>query len=855
MNSAKFYNDSSAAYYVTAFGDEYAAARVKQVPAADLISNKLCDPYVMGYVSAENFPAQFALNSASSDIDGKVIHFNNIMRETNFGWGFCNQGTHSNSYPYLVGITNANAYYDCNPYPNSDVALLLNKTKMCNVVHRVDSLRLYIKGVIMPVDEEPDDDGILFSNSDSRLVSPTNPITINITDYQNIVGTMDSDNPTKVTFSITFDGASRTFSFSDNDFNSSNVAKLYDSNNDYVIYIIIINIDFGGNGTICDYAYSSNSSGNTYITPFFRIPLTDDNTANLNTDICAMYIPAMGGINSYSYDKRFYYYTESQTIALGSGSTSNLIFAGYHVGCFPYDIDLDELQSFDNFGANKIGVIYGKYILDQTGSGSGYYGYRIYSQCRLIDGWKMYSFYHKTRVPNQTYSTSDYFKYNGLFSVSLFDENNTPLHERERTISTVAAMYEKLQPWQKLGADITIDEFTVDDIPEWTPPEPTNDGENIGDSVTRPATLGIGGTNGFVTQYAMRATDIQELGQILWTSVFDSDYWQNYMFSLALDTGSFSMSALLSFFVSLKVYPFALVNVPSYTPIGKNMYVGTGIHALEFTNNLHTINNYCDYISGGVCTVWSDNFYSDYRDYINASYTLYVPYCGTIQLNPGDVVRNTLKVQYAVDFATGGCVAYVDVYSWDGKRFTIAALPGQMGADVPLTATAAGAVASRFVGDAMKFGGLISGEIGNVAGGIVAGMSGQKPGGGSGNVLSGMAGMIGGLPAAVGMDLAPGFAMQAANMFSRGAVSAPMMSGGQGFASFGAPQKPYVQIRRGLYPKITNLENVCGYVSAGTYTIGDLSGFVQGDIKTDGLNCPENEKMQIRQLIAKGIYV
>lgn len=436
------------------------------------------------------------------------------------------------------------------------------------------------------------------------------------------------------------------------------------------------------------------------------------------------------------------------------------------------------------------------------------------------------------------------YKIGNDYYVAEFDDNYV--------ITGKLIPYANARTWQTfINPDNNV--FDYNDIPEPTPPG--GDAENVGDNITRPSTLGIGGTNGFVTQYALRATDIQELGQILWTSVFDSDYWQNYMFSLALDTGSFSMSSLLSFFVSLKVYPFALVNVPSYSQTGKNMYVGTGIHALEFTNNLHTINNYCDYIPGGECTVWSGYFFNDYRDYINATYTLYVPYCGTIELNPGDVVHSTLKVQYAVDFATGGCVAYVDITTQDGAQFTIAALPGQMGADVPLTATAAGAVASRFIGDAMKFGGLISGEVSGVAGGVVSAMMGKTPSGGYGNVLSGMAGMYGGLPAAVGMDLAPGFAMQAANMISRGAVSAPMMSGGQGFASFGAPQTPYVQIRRGIYPDVSELSTVCGSRGAGTYTIGDLSGFVQGDIKTDGLDCPENEKIQIRQLIAKGIYV
>lgn len=122
-------------------------------------------------------------------------------------------------------------------------------------------------------------------------------------------------------------------------------------------------------------------------------------------------------------------------------------------------------------------------------------------------------------------------------------------------------------------------------------------------------------------------------------------------------------------------------------------------------------------------------------------------------------------------------------------------------------------------------------------------------------MLSGMAAMMGGPMAAVGMDLAPGLASQALNMVTRGAITAPMMAGGRGFASFGAPQTPYVQIRRAIYPEISGLKTVAGAPAAGTFTVNQLSGFVQGDLKTDGLTCPDSDKTKIRELFTAGIYV
>lgn len=410
-----------------------------------------------------------------------------------------------------------------------------------------------------------------------------------------------------------------------------------------------------------------------------------------------------------------------------------------------------------------------------------------------------------------------------------------------------------LTDWQLLNGITTDDDFTKDRIPEYVP-EPGDEEENTGDKITRPASIGVGGTNGFVTQYALNRSDVAQLGALLWTSFVDQDYWQNYLFSLALDTGTFQLSGLLNFFVSLKVYPFPLINIDSFSQWGADMYIGTGIVPLHFNNNLHVINNYCDYISGGHIDI--PRYFNDYRDYINTEISLYLPFCGTVQLNPGDVIGNRIDIEYAIDFASGGCIAYVDLTTGDGAGYPVGALPGQIGADIPLTATAAGEVAARFIGDGLNVAGMIGGEVSRTASGVAGALGGNPSGGsGGGSMFAGVAGMYGGAGAAMAADLAPGLARQGLQMLQRGSVGAPMLSGGRGFAAFGAPSKPYVQIRRGIYPEVSGLGTVSGLPAAGTYTIGSLSGFVQGDAKVDGLSCPDSEKQKIRALLASGIYV
>lgn len=803
----------------------------------DSIANphaNIAEGYCMGYVTHEHMPDAFKLNFCSLPNAGDTTITFYKPEPANYSWGFVYERVFSNYSSTATTMYYRDSNNNVTRFSGFDyyqTANFVNAAQMCKATYP-DGLQISCR--YMFVLNSNFSDGYNMGADDNVNNVYINHIYQTTLTYLQMK-TIIENNSTFVTITDTLAGSTISVDINVNDFNEHGLA-IKTVNETYSIALII----YGWNANYYNqYSGWSGDSGRIPILPFFleSIPANMPNYWNIPEQNNVIVIPS-GYSNEYKIRWRNgSIYDSNASIALG----------GWNYDEFnPIEAESHGLDYTVNcIYKNKIYIICGWDGMNRA---------KLYPQFLPTDLFKIFQFFNKIEsgvtnwgdvINSSTYTTSH--------STALFETTNNPTGER--VTGNYQSIVSQLQPWQLENINITVSVYNPADLPPYDP-TPGGGGENVGDNVIRPSTLGIGGTNGFVTQYALRATDIQELGQILWTSVFDSDYWQNYMFSLALDTGSFSMSSLLSFFVSLKVYPFALLNVPSYSQIGKNMYVGTGIHALEFTNNLHTINNYCDYIPGGSCTVWSGYFFNDYRDYINATYTLYVPYCGTIELNPGDVVHSTLTVQYAVDFATGGCVAYVDVLTHDGAQFTIAALPGQMGADVPLTATAAGAVASRFIGDAMKFGGLISGEVGNVVGGIAAGMSGKTPtGGGYGNVLSGMAGIMGGLPAAVGMDLAPGFAMQAANMIARGAVAAPMMSGGQGFASFGAPQTPYIQIRRGIYPDVTGLSTVCGSRGAGTYTIGELSGFVQGDIKTDGLNCPENEKIQIRQLIAKGIYV
>ena len=409
----------------------------------------------------------------------------------------------------------------------------------------------------------------------------------------------------------------------------------------------------------------------------------------------------------------------------------------------------------------------------------------------------------------------------------------------------------KLRLWQYDVDEWAENEYTEEDLP---PYEPGGDGDDQGSntgSVLRPTTLGVGGTNGFITQYSMTASQIAEIGRLLWLSFTDPDYYKNFLFTLTT-TGTLNISNLLDYFVSLRVYPFPLINVPSHAAAGQDMWIGAGLVPLSFNTNLHTINNYADYIDAGSCTI--PRYYNDFRDFAHTQIMLYLPYCGTVQLNPADVVGSTLHAQYAVDFATGGVTAYVDCTTWDGSQFVIAVLTGSIGADIPLTASNAAQIAARIAGDALNFAGTvgeaISSDVGRSAQAIGSAATGDVVGAAIG-VANTYAGRIGGA-----LDVAQ-TGLQIATAES---VKMPMLSGGRGFGSFGAPQTAYVQIRRGIYAEgqqpTQGFKEAYGEAYSKPVQVSSCTGFtVFANVDTSGLQCDAMEREQVKKMMQAGIYI
>ena len=65
--------------------------------------------------------------------------------------------------------------------------------------------------------------------------------------------------------------------------------------------------------------------------------------------------------------------------------------------------------------------------------------------------------------------------------------------------------------------------------------------------------------------------------------------------------------------------------------------------------------------------------------------TLYLPFCGTVSIDPETYIGRTINVEYAIDLTTGTCTAFVSFIDAKGKRVITDTASGVCAIDLPVT--------------------------------------------------------------------------------------------------------------------------------------------------------------------------
>lgn len=378
-------------------------------------------------------------------------------------------------------------------------------------------------------------------------------------------------------------------------------------------------------------------------------------------------------------------------------------------------------------------------------------------------------------------------------------------------------------------------------VPVRPDPEDPGDEETGGDDYDPNDPSSLGGGFGFTTQYALRASHLSEIGQILWKGFANlQNYIDNFVYRVDPTTGSMNMEDIMQYFISLRAYPCPISALASTSAGGYDLYIGSGAVPLTLTTPISVVNSFIGYINAGDLSL--PYWFGDFRDY-DLNVTVNLPYCGTAELNPGDVMGGTLHCFYYVDLCTGACTGYVTCDTWEGSTILVASIPGQLGADVPLTATNSGRVMSRMYGDRIN---AVSNLV-DAAKAAVTGIGAIMSGNPAGAIRQGFAAFI---------DPAINEQKMLSEQAGRAAIAAPVLSSGKGFASFGTSKTAYVQVRSPIYAAPDNYAESVGVPSSTAVRIGDCSGFCQFvNVDVSGITTDAADQAAIRQALTAGIII
>lgn len=481
---------------------------------------------------------------------------------------------------------------------------------------------------------------------------------------------------------------------------------------------------------------------------------------------------------------------------------------------------------------------------------------------------------------SQTYTTA--------YSVAMYDVETTD-SLGERKSENYADIAAELLNWQKPGNDITVDEFKADDIPEWLPPgpEPSDWGDDRYGTVPGLWLSSDGITANFITPWVLKGSQVSNFGRFLWENLFLPDpddpsvingLWKNFLDAMGTywQTGSFDPASTLDFVVSLLYFPFDLTSNSADTS-SKQLYFGTGVLGLTVSSSYNTrkLSTYHGWIYGGGLNLAdaevkkSLGIPDDFRGLANTSACIYLPFCGTYQVNWADIKDSDLTIFYAIDFTTGACTAYV-ISSKSGSETYVLNASGIIGFSVPLSATNANRLAASILGDLSASGSKFFDTGHNAAAKIITGSNAETPsqmaGNGSddGGDLMSMQ-MAGGPIVGSAMSGITAGGRMAKEIFSKPSIGIPSMSGGSGWNALHCPRTPYLQVRTPQYIPDRGHGHHFGWPDGPKanmlYTVEslpkpDASNYYECvNVDTSSLSCTHEERQMIKRYLENGFYI
>lgn len=234
--------------------------------------------------------------------------------------------------------------------------------------------------------------------------------------------------------------------------------------------------------------------------------------------------------------------------------------------------------------------------------------------------------------------------------------------------------------------------------------------------------------------------------------------------------------------------------------------------------------------------------------------TLYLPFCGTVQLDPELYMGRWVNVEYAIDILTGNCSAYVSFTADNGKRVITDIASGNCAIDLPITGIQHITLDAQLYNateqiKAVKINNAISGlqQLGNL--GIAAA---------SGNALFGASAALG--VAGSAYNAIHGEEVAQYNLQH---TQLPVKMIGTTGACTGAMCElyPVVIFERPTLPDFRNFNEAAyastiGYACCISSTVSSFSGYTEfANVDLSGFDATAQEKAMLQQLLKSGVII
>jgi hypothetical protein len=808
------------------YRDEYTST-ISQIYSSDGSVSQ--EAYWLGWISYDNLPIYCQHNTVNED-ENSITFVNDTVAQ-NYPIGYVyNGGSENYNHVYMQNdeplVTPANTCrFINNLHPEYSAHMVSTNFGNITIGYNIAIDGIYIVG------------GFVYG-----------------TDTGGLTGLLSWLNgETTRTLSFTYNGNTYTI-----DVDLSQMTDTYfleiptNEDSEIIVTFSLIQILFSGNTR-----YKNGTSyGNTFISPSTRI-LHDngDETGNYNCFIGSWGNTAMSGFAAYyssvgSVQYRDDYVSpksyETRTGCSGTFSKTELLALPNKGVLYSNNImAYHEVRSSSRSVTFFIALLSPKDIITAISL-----FYRVYYNAENISANPTLSSY----VENISWATD-------------VNESNEFLGVLKTGNITNSEFRNGLRTWQY--TNIQYNDFTEDDIPEYNPEPGGDEDEESGTRIPNQFRY-FTRANNFISQYAMKASQIQTFGQMLWNSWAESttfvDAVNNFWIALNIEnfTGSFDISSVMNFIVSLKVFPFNITHFEtSIFTLTDTLRIGRGTFPFLFPSEVGNIIKVLSNIVYVDCGLIHDpttgqygipRKFNDFRDYTNVSITCFCPYCGTVELNPGDVVGRQLSCKYAVDLQTGECLCLITVADSTGDLYNVAAISGNMGANIPVSATNSGLIEARRLSDAGNalglFGGMFTENMSMGSNTFARAKDSQSSIGAIASATTQAAGNL-----FKDIKQTSNFA---ANMLSRSAIGCPIMQGGSGFAAFSQADTPYVQIRYGIYSEPANYQHSVGRISTKSDVLSSYkdSGLVICEnVDVSGFTCHEDERAEIKALLESGVYL